>query len=256
MALSWAKQRQLIYGTILSVVILGFGGTYVYFKFFNNAPTCFDNRMNGYEQGIDCGGSCVVACSNQVIAEPILLWSRPFVVAKGLTNLVAYFQNPNVSYVGRPVEYLFRVYDKDNVLLGTRTGRVSIPPVKNFPIFEQGFNSGEKEPVKAFFEFTEPITWELFQNQKPEFDVINVELSSTTTVPHIDAELKNRTINRYRNIEVVALVYDQEGNAAAASKTTVDDISGGISIPLTFTWPEPFNFSVSKIEIIPKLPVY
>lgn len=255
MALSWAKQRQLIYGTIVSLVILGVGGTYIYLKFFNITPTCFDNKQNGREQGIDCGGACSIACRGQVIAEPIILWSRPFEVARGLTNLVAYLQNPNVSYVGHSVEYLFRVYDRDNVLIGTRIGRVTIPPVKNFAIFEQGFNSGEREPVKAFFEFSEPITWELFRSSKPEMAVKDTRISSEATVPRVEAMLENKTINRYQRIEVVALVYDNQGNAIAASKTVVDDLPGNSSVPLSFTWPEPFSASVSKVEIIPKLPI-
>ncbi len=255
MALSWAKRRQFLYGTIVSLVILIFGGSYVYFTFFNVTPTCFDNKQNGDEQGLDCGGSCSVACRGQVIAEPILLWSRPFEVAPGLTNLVAYLQNPNVSYVGHPVGYFFRVYDKDNVLIGTRSGTVTIPPVKNFAIFEQGFNSGGRTPVKAFFEFSDPIVWELFRSTKPELAVNDTRTSTESDVTHVDAVLENKTINRYQKIEVVAIIYDALGNAIAASKTVVDDLPGGGSVNLSFTWPQPFSGSVSKVEIIPKLPI-
>jgi hypothetical protein len=255
MALTWAKKRQLVYGTLVSLFILIVGGTYVYFKFFNEAPTCFDHRQNGVEQGVDCGGYCSIACNNQVVAEPVLLWSRPFVVARGLTNLVAYLQNTNVNYVGREVEYLFNVYDKDNVLIGQRFGRVTIPPAKNFAIFEQGFNSGERVPVKAFFQFNDPIVWELYRSAKPELAVNNSRISNQSSVPRVDAVLENKTINRYQNIEVVALVYDTAGTAAAASKTIIDDLRGGSSANLVFTWPGAFNFEVSKVEIIPKLPV-
>ncbi len=255
MALTWAKQRQLLYGTIVSLVILGVLGSYIYFTFFNKAPTCFDRKQNGEEQGIDCGGNCVTACRNQVIAEPIVLWARPFVVAHGLTNLVAYLQNPNVNYVGNSVEYLFRVYDKKNVLIGTRVGRVTIPPVKNFAIFEPAFDSGETEPVKAFFEFDEPITWLRFSSFKPEFYISNTALSSENTSPRIDAMIENKTINRYKNVPVVVIVYDKEGNAIASSKTVIDSISGNQSLPLVFTWPQPFSEPYSKIEIIPQLPL-
>lgn len=255
MALTWAKHRQLMYGTIVALVILSVGGTYTYFKFFNNAPSCIDNKQNGNEQGIDCGGSCVVACRNQVVAEPILLWSRPFVVANGLTNLAAYLQNPNVAYVGNSVEYLFRVYDKDNVLIGTRIGRVTIPPVKNFVVFEQAFDSGERVPVKAFFEFTEPITWLKFSSPEVEFAVSNTVMTFENTTPRIDSVLENKTINRYQRLPVVALVYDSKGNAIGASRTIVDSISANQSVPLVFTWPNPFSQPESKIEIIPQIPL-
>lgn len=255
MSISWAKKRQLAYGTLVSVVILIVGSVYVYFGFFNEDPTCYDRKQNGAEHGIDCGGTCSIACNTEVNPEPVLLWARPFEVAKGVNNLVAYLQNPNVGYVGRSVEYLFRVYDKENVLIGTRISRVTIPPVKNFAIFEQSFSSGERKAAKAFFEFTEPIVWEKFTSLKPELAVGNIVTTSVSTSPQVTAEIENKTINRYRNIEVVAVVYDSAGNAMAASKTMVDDLPGGAVIPLIFTWPEPFTSPESKVEIIPKLPI-
>ncbi len=252
---SWAKQRQLMYG---SAVVLFFAlviGVPVYLMFFNNAPTCSDGKKNGSETGIDCGGQCVVACARDVLPQPIVLWARPFVVAQGLNNLVAYIQNPNVNYVADPVEYLFRVYDKDNVLLGMRIGRIAIPPTKSFPIFEQAFDSGFQKPVKAYFEFTEPLVWKKFSSVKPEFDVIDKRLRNASSSPRLDATLINKTIDTYRNVEVVALVYDTDGNAIAASRTIVDVLYGNSEAPLVFTWPLGFKADTSKIEIIPKLPL-
>ncbi len=252
---SWAKQRQLMYGSAVFIFFALVIGTPTYLLFFNKAPTCFDRKQNGSETGIDCGGQCVTACARDVVAQPVVIWARPFLVANGITNLVAYVQNPNVDYIAEPVEYLFRVYDKDNVLIGTRVGRAAVPPSKVFPIFEQSFNSGFKKPVKAYFEFTEPLTWKKYTSIKPEFDVIDKRLSGASSTPKLEAVLVNKTIDTYRNIEVVALVYDTDGNAIASSRTIVDVLYGNSESPLVFTWPEAFNVSTSKIEIIPKLPL-
>ena len=187
--------------------------------------------------------------------DPVVLWSRPFVVANGLTNLVAYVQNPNINYVSKNVPYLFRVYDKNNVLIGTREGVMDIPPIKTFAVFEPAFNSGQRVPATAFFDFTAPLVWQKFNDTKPEFDVSDTLLLDASSTPHITATLNNDTINKYRDVEVVVIVYDDQGNAQASSRTVVDEIDPSGSAPLTFTWPSPFDFTMSKIEIIPKLPL-
>lgn len=252
---SWAQQRQFAYGSVTLLFILLVVGIPVYFTYFNNAPTCTDGKQNGVEQGVDCGGNCITACQGEVLPEPIVLWARPFSVANGLHNLIAYAQNPNVEYVAEPIEYIFLVYDKDNVLIGTREGIAFVPPTKTFPIFEAAFDAGERKPVKAVFEFTSKAVWKRFESEKPELSIADERVKNATTTPIIDAVVVNETINRYRNIEVVAIVYDESGNARAASKTLVDLLPAEDQVPIVFTWPEPFNFSVSRVEIIPKLPI-
>ncbi len=237
--------------------LLAIIGTPTYFLFFNRQPTCFDGKQNGTETGIDCGGACaqVRACTQDVLPQPIVMWSRPFSVARGLHNLVAYVQNPNVNYTAEPIEYLFRVYDAENVLLGIREGYALVPPTKSFPIFEAAFNAGERQPAKAVFEFTQPAIWRRFETSVPELLVYDERLRNASSSPRIDAMIQNKTINRYRDIEVVAIIYDAADNARAASRTLVDVLPGGESQPLIFTWPEPFDFNVVRIEITPKLPI-
>ena len=253
---TWARQRQLMYGAGVFLFLLIFIGVPIYFTFFNNPPTCFDTKQNGDEVGVDCGGSCQRACSNQVLPEPIVLWSRSFTVAKGLNNLVAYIQNPNVNYTAEPLSYIFSVYDKDNVLLGIREGYAYIPATKTFPIFEAAFNTGEKIPVKVVFEFTSPARWNKSAvSDIPVLNVVDQRVLDEQTSPRIYATLQNSTVYKYKNIEVIAIVYDTDGNAFAASKTIVDSLPGNGSVPLAFTWPSGFTKDISKIEIIPKLPI-
>lgn len=244
-----------MYGAGVLLFLILIVGIPVYFIFFNALPTCFDGKMNGNEVETDCGGTCARACDHEVLPEPVVSWSRPFNVARGLNNLVAYVQNPNVNYTAEPIPYIFLVYDKDNVLLGTREGYARVPPTKTFPIFEPAFDAGTRQPAKAIFEFTAPAVWNRFETAKPELDVIDDRVLTATTTPIIKATLVNKTINRYTNIEVVAIVYNKQGNAFAASKTIVDVIRANSEAPLVFTWPTGFAEEVSKVEIIPKLPI-
>lgn len=254
MSMSWNSRRQLMYGSIVVVFLLVVAGVPAYFTFFNNAPTCFDGVQNQNETGIDCGGACERACLVDVIPLPVTIWSRAFSVKNGYYNLVAYVQNANVEYVAEPTKYIFRVYDKDNVLIGVREGYADVPPTKTFPIFEQGFNAGERIPVSTYFEFVRGVPWKKYEGTKPELKVVDQKLSIGTSGPRIDAKLVNVTINRYKNIEVIAIVYDQAGNAMGSSRTYVDELGSSAESSLVFTWPQPFPSVVSRFEIVPKLP--
>jgi hypothetical protein len=253
--MSWAQRKQLIYGGLTFIVIALAIGLPIYYKYFDNAPTCFDNKRDGDETGVDCGGSCQQACSDQIVPEPITIWSQAFPVANGIYNLVAYVQNPNVSYIAEPTQYVFRVYDKDNILIGVREGYADIPPTKTFPIFEQGFDAGYRVPAKVFFAFQEEPSWQKYNGTKPELDISDQTILTSTSTQKVTAQLTNKTVQDYQNVEVDALVYDGTGNAMAASRTFVKDLPGTGQDFLIFTWPQAFPSAVSKVELVPKLPV-
>jgi hypothetical protein len=69
----------------------------------------------------------------------------------------------------------------------------------------------------------------------------------------IEADVINNEVYALKNIPVVAVVYDNNGNAHEASATVIDYISPNDQTHISFTWNEAFNFSVSKIDIVPKL---
>lgn len=212
-----------------------------------------DGVKNQNEHGVDCGGICLVACVYEVQAYPTIQWSRGYYVSKGIYNLVAYLQNPNTSYISQPVRYAFNVYDDQNVLLQSKEGVVAFPTTKLFPIFAPTVNVGERIPKRVSFEFLEPITWLEYYGEKPELEVIERTLSKVDETPIIEATIRNKTLHTYTNVEVVAIVYDAEGNGFAASRTFIDKIGDRQDAKVRFTWPEPFTSSSSKIEIIPKL---
>ncbi len=250
--LSWSAKRKLV---IIFILFILFGtptGFYIYQK-LQKAPTCFDGMQNQNERGVDCGGICQIACFENVKKDPDIQWSRAYYVAPGIYNLVAYIQNPNIDYISKPTKYIFRVYDDKNVLIATREGVVGIPTSKIFPIFEPTIETGEVIPKLVTFEFTEYVTWLEYFGNKPELEVVEQRLSRQDTSPKIDAKIINKTLNTYKNVEVVAIVYDPEGNGVMSSRTYIDSIGDKGEVDVVFTWLEPMNFKPSKIEIIPNL---
>ncbi len=251
---SWSFRRRFLYLSIIALIIIPPTVFYVW-KSQQKPPSCSDGVQNQDEHGPDCGGICKLACFFEVQAEPTIQWSRAYYVSKGVYNLVAYLQNPNVNYVSQPVGYVFKVYDEKNVLLGSREGVVALPTAKVFPIFEPSIDVGERIPKKVSFEFTEPITWIEYSGDKPELSVSDASLTRTDESPKLTAKVQNKTLRQYSNIEVVAIIYDELGNGFMASRTYIDKLGDKQSKEVSFTWPEPLTASSSRIEIIPKLAI-
>lgn len=248
---SWATRRKITYVTVglffLCVIIF-----VPSFLFVHRAPTCFDGEKNGNETGVDCGGVCDLLCSSEAV-PPTTLWSRSFKVSSGVYSLVAYVQNPNISSETR-APYVMKLYDARNVLIGQRTGVVHIPKNSVVAIFEPNFSVGLSVPARVILEFTGALEWRKNFAAAPRLTVTQNILSGQTTQPRVDAIIKNESDEVVEQIEVVAIAYDTQGNAVAASRTFVDRLEREESASIFFTWREPFpGQSASQVEIIPRI---
>lgn len=239
---SWSAERKTIYLGLAFLVIVIFIAVPAFLIFYKT-PTCFDGKKNGNETGIDCGGSCQILCSFEGL-DPIVLWSRAFRVAGipsggGVYSAVAYIQNPNINSDALAA-YVFKLYDASNVLIGTRENATIIPKNKVLAIFEPNIDAQSKIPARVTFEFTQKLVWRKNLQISPELVVTQKILSGETNSPRIDATVENKSTESVERIEVVAIVYDDNGNAVAASRTFVDKLDKDQSARVAFTWPLPF----------------
>lgn len=250
--MTWAGRRKLFYIAIIVAFFVVFGFLIIYPK-INKAPTCADAKQNGTETGIDCGGSCPIACTFQV-DEVSILWSRAFRVVDGRYNAVAYLENQNQNTVINKINYRFRFADKDNIYIGKREGSTYVPPSGKFAIFEPAIDVGNSIPVYTTFEFTENPTW--IQVQKEKVDqlkifVSDIKLENEDSSPKLSATIKNNSLFEIPEIDVAVILYDEIGNAISASRTYIDILRGEESAEINFTWPEAFDRKAIAKEIIP-----
>lgn len=250
MTSQWAAKRKLKYGIIVIIAVIIIVGV-PSFLFFYKSPTCFDNKKNQNEEGVDCGGVCTRLCPSDISA-PIIMWQRVFLVSPGVYNAVAYIQNPNVLTRVDNVGYVFRLYDKDNALITQKTGRTFLPANQKFAVFEAGIRTGVRVPVRTTFEFTESLSW--IQNpanyKDPAVVVENITLTNDSSLPRIDATIRNLSLEKVKTLGVVAVIYDADDNAIAASRTVVENLSAQSRSSVTFTWPAPFPGPAVRKEII------
>ena len=255
--MNWAFKRQIIYFLIFLVVVILLG-FWIVMPYVNKAPSCFDNRQNGTETGIDCGGSCVKACIDQT-DDVNVLWARTFKVVTGRYNAVAYLKNSNQNKAVYKVRYRFRFADKDNVYVGSREGVTFVPPTGNFVVFEPAIDVGNSIPIYTTFEFVEPLAWSQVPKQTVDqlkIYTTNLNLINEDSSPALSATVKNGSLFRIPGVSFMAILYDAMGNAISASKTYVDTLMPEETKTINYTWPEKFDSKVVSKEIIPMYNIF
>lgn len=249
--MSWAGRRRALYLGIVTLFVAAFLA-WLGFRLFYTPPSCFDGRQNGAEEGTDCGGMCEQVCSFQA-TPPVVLWSRFFVIAPGVYNAVALIENPNIGAEARDVPYVFRLYDAGGILVYERKGRTDIPSAHTFAVFEANIVTGERVPQGVFFELSGEPGWRRVREGMPLLRTGDIALEGATTSPRLTATLENATLSDVHNVEVIAVLFGETGNALGVSRTVVDRLSGGARANLVFTWPAPFAAPVAKMVLYPQV---
>lgn len=253
----WALKRQIFYITILILFFSTFGFLIIS-PHFNKSPSCLDNKQNGDEAGIDCGGSCLKFCVNQADTVSIL-WARAFKVVPGRYNAVAYLVNHNKNAAVLKINYRFRFADTNNIYIGKRDGSTFIPPGGNFAVFEPGIDIGNSIPVYVTFEFTEEPEWlQVSQEKIDQLKILvsNIQLVDESISPKLSATIKNNSLFTIPDMDVITILYDADGNAATASRTYLNQLNPLQVSDINFTWPEPLLEKVVAKEMIPMYNIF
>jgi len=253
--MDWSTKRKFGCFSIIGIIVLALLGLFVYNNFINIPETCSDGILNQNERCVDGGGVCARVCPMD--AKTIVpLWYRAFPVTGDVWSVLAYVENQNITAGVQKIDYEFRVYDSDNILAGEPiTGSTFIGPNERTAIFESPVNTGNRTPTTVFFKFTSAPDWTTTdpRYQNPQLTARNVLWNDIKTAPKLSADLVNTTLFDYKNVEVIVILYDGDGNAVNTSKTFVDEIVQQSNQKIYFTWPKPFDREVRRIEIISRI---
>lgn len=251
--MSWAQRRKATYIISILFVLISVFSIFLYLA-LSKTPTCFDGIKNQGEVGVDCGGSCVILCREQY-TSPVIIWGprATKVLSSGYYNFLTYAQNPNIGVGAYNVPYTFKVYDNKDLLLYQKTGVMYIPPNNNFIIFEDNINLFNKVPARSKLEFTGNPIWQRIESTEASLTAISKTLLNEDTKPKLFVTMNNNTIKVIEKIEAVAILYDENNNAVAFSKTKIDKIEGNSKVNISFTWPEVFSSKVVRIDVVSKV---
>lgn len=243
--LTWGAKRQILYFGLFALIILSVVGGLVWY--FYPKPTCIDNKQNGQEEGVDCGGPCT-PCLGE-IKDISTLWVRFFKVQENSYDAAALIENPNF-YAGLPLmKYQFKVYDANNIVLAVREGQTFVNPGERQVIFESGFSTGPRVPKYIRIEFESDKNWQYIKREKAFLSVLKKDFTNLP-FPRLSTEIKNESFVSVKNVLVTAILYDVSGNAQGVSSTKIDAIPSESISQAFFTWPAPFSDTPAAIEVI------
>ena len=245
------------------MVVLGvFGVSIILFNIFYNPPTCDDRIQNGLEEGVDCGGSCPDLCP--VAIKPLRdVWRRAFPVSEGVYAAVAYIENQNETLYVPEVQFEIELYDAERALIGRVSQKTTIMPNSNTPIFVPHILTGQREAASASFRFVkEPMFAE--QLYPYGFELLDVQREiEEDEPPYVRATVKHVGEFAVRETDFVIILYDEEGTAIAASRTTEKDMRPEEERIIQFTWVHPLTLrkglcpgglcekEVERVEVVP-----
>lgn len=243
--LSWSVRRRLIYLAIALVVVAIM--LVAAFIVFQKPPSCSDGQQNGDELGVDCGGSCPGVCTTEITPLKIL-WYRLFNLGPGKYDAAALVKNPNLKHSAGEINYIFRLWDKDNLLINSKRGKVFANPKEDLVIFVSRIDAGKKIPARVSFEFEDSPLWQKVDRVPPTLAFSNKRFANEP-FPRLVATVKNDSLVTLRAVDVFAVLSDADQNAVAVSSTFLDELPAGESREVSFTWPAPLAQEVSFIDL-------
>ncbi len=242
----WAFWRRVQYGTGFSIFLMLIIGV-VYITSFYVSPTCFDGRQNNQERGVDCGGGCPHICAFDV-TPPTVKWARSFRITDGQYNAVAYIENNNLTAAAPEVLYTFSLHDSQG-LITQRTGTTILPPDSVYPIFEARIDTYGRVPTQTFLTIDEISHWVHATKGRGQFDVQSRSLTNINERPRLEADIYNTALVEAREVEIIATIFDAQGNALTASRTFITNFEPRESRTAIFTWPEPISKTLRSCDV-------
>jgi hypothetical protein len=254
MKLSWSGRKQLGYA-LAAVGVVVMVAFILFIPRLQREPTCFDGKQNGSETGVDCGGQCPLYCVGEALPL-VVSWSRALEVVPGRYNLVALVENQNTQASVYKIDYEFRLYDEDNLFITSRTGETFVNPNTKFAVFEPAVSTGNRDALRATFEFTSTPQWIRVPDDQVRKYSLSATIGQTEIEPGqstISATVSNNSFFDLENVEVHAIVYDQQDNAIASSRTVLDRLPKRGSEDVVFTWPYRLPADRGRVDILPQV---
>ncbi len=245
----WRTKRQLsILALLLFVAGLISVGIYVRYK---PSLSCSDGVLNQGERGVDCGGPCARVCSDEVTTLTVE-WARAFRVVDGHYDVIAKVRNEN-NHIGVPVlSYTAEIFDAENISISKRSGSTFVNSDETFYLFEGNLFTGARIPKYATLTINEPVVWARLSATPLPLTVLN-KIFSDSAQPAVMASVVNESLSSLKNITLVAMLYDAEGNAYGGSATLIESLPKDARQDISFVWREAFNVAPASIDIIPRI---
>lgn len=214
--------KQILYGSgyLIFVFFIIFGFYFIYFK---PAPTCFDNRQNQRETGVDCGGPCQ-DCEIKSLVPVKANWVKYF-SADSKTILAAEIKNSNSNYGADNFSYTFDIYDKNGNKIKSHSQQSFIyaDEIKCLvnPIDIDFAGVGD---VKISFAEVNWILKEKFAKPKIQLREITAKQTDNQSNIEVSGAIINDNPFSLSKIKIAGFLINSTGIKLSASKTELENL--------------------------------
>ena len=233
--------------------VLG-GIAFLFASRFVPTPTCFDNRKNQGELGIDCGGPCGL-CELKNPKSVSIFWARLGHAAPGVYDAAALVENPNEVLSSPILQYEFTFFDNIGEI-GRRTGTTFIFPQERVYVVEPNIQL-VREPTRVEFKILGVPPWSVLAGALPTLVVQDRQYRVRDTGGHrqsvVEATIANASPFDFRRMETAIVVLDRDGNVVGANRVVNEFVKGGAAVPVVSLWPTELVGEAATIEVQPRI---
>lgn len=247
----WALKRRLIF--LLTFIILLTGITLFTLKgVLFPEPRCDDGKKNGFETGIDCGGSCSLRCTEDTIPLQVV-WAKPFPVKENIYDVAVLISNKNRGSSPRSVTVEVTVLDGGGAVLYTKSAAVPAPRGTDFPVFFTNLRL-QKKPIQVKVKLVEDKSYALSEEERvlvfarSQFDALSMR--------RVMLSLKNQSGLRLDAFPVRVVLYGSGEVPLAVGETKVSAMNRDAETAAEIVWPTPFAEAPVTVRAYPIIDPY
>lgn len=256
--MDYRRKKQIIIASLLALVLilLAVGA---YFKWFYQAPTCFDNKQNQNEEGVDCGGPCAMSCELLTVKNLQVEWAKAVFLKDGRYDLVAKVDNINPNYGLGRFNYSFKLFNDKKQLLVEKQGSNFILPNQKKYIIETNVASGSKpDSVELVIEDALKTDWRRLANgfEEPNIYVHDKQFKYLESQPaqngaaQASGIIKNGSNFDFDKITVSIVLFNEKKDIIGVNKTEAYTIPAGEERYFSALWFSPLSGDVKSADML------
>ena len=256
--MDYRRKKHLIIVSILALVLVLLL-TGAYFKWFYQGATCFDNKQNQKEEGVDCGGPCEMSCEFLTVKKLETQWVKAILLKDGFYDLAAKVENLNPNFGLAQFRYAFELFDAADQLIVRKEGDSFILPNQSKYIIEANVAVGAA-PVKTELVILDSVKtdWQRLNDnfETPDIYVHDKQfkyLENQAGQPasaQVSGIIKNNSDFDFDKIVVSVALFDTNKEMIGVNKTQAHTIPASEERYFSVLWFSPLVGEVKSVDVL------
>lgn len=254
------RRRKQIIVVLIILVVLGLLGAGAYYRWFYQAPTCFDGKQNQKEEGVDCGSPCAMSCELLTVKKLEAQWVKAVFLKDGFYDLVAKISNPNPNFGLAQFNYAFKLFDANDQLIAQKQGVSFILPNQSKYIIEANV-AADTKPAKVEMTIADLAKTD-WQRLKDDFAAPDIYVhdkqfkylekqAGQPAVAQVAGIIKNNSNFDFDRIQVAVALFDANRELVGVNKTEARTVLAGEDRYFSALWFSPLSSEVKSVDILP-----